>query len=168
MTKCFLHPGRDGVANVGGKSYCQICRNGQIAAAHLVAQNNPHVEPKDCFVTHLGGDRWAPIEGTGCAHWVAHQLGISQGNVSNQCLVARTFRVPDLVLGRPRVIELKNVRINDIWASTNLSHCGLVVQAGNDSSGVLQISIKHDSSAQGRVATNDFRTYFHGQGIFYR
>ena len=167
MPKCNLHPGRDAVKAVGGKQYCQICINGQTAAASQVAQMNPHVQPKDCFVTFKGGDIWAAIPGTGCAHWVAHQLNISRGAVFNQCLLGRTIRVPDLITGKIK-IDVKGVKVNDIWTNTGLNHCGLVAKVEKDKAGVVQIHITHDSSNRGGVFTNDFLTYFHGQGNFYR
>lgn len=168
MPKCSLHPGRESAATVGGKLYCQKCLDGQRAAAQLVARTNPHVQPKDCFVTFRGGDNWAPFEGTGCAHWVAHQLNISNGAAFNQCLLGRTIRVPDVVSGKSRVSELKQVKVSDIWANAALNHCGIVSKVQTNAAGAIQIQITHDSSGQGGVATNEFSTYFHGQGNFYR
>lgn len=185
MAKCFLHPGRDSVITIAKKNYCQKCKDGQQAAAAQVALKNKHVEPKACFVIHKGGDTWLPLEGTGCAHWVAHQLDISTGSASNQCIEGHTIRVPDAIQGKQKV-SIDDVRVNDIWASDSLDHMGLVskvqrdgadggVDGGTDggsdagtSGGAVQIQITHDSSRQGGVFTNDFRAYFHGQGSFYR
>jgi hypothetical protein len=186
MAKCFLHPGRDSVINVAAKNYCQQCKDGQQAAAAQVAQKNKHVEPKACFVTYKGGDSWLPFLGTGCAHWVAHQLDISSGAPSNQCLEGHSIRVPDVIQGKQK-ISIGDVVVNDIWANDALTHMGLVSKvqknAGADGgadvggdggadagakAGAAQIQITHDSSGQGGVATNDFSTYFHGQGSFYR
>lgn len=75
--------------------------------------------------------------------------------------------VPDLVAAKSK-IAVENVKVNDIWANDGLNHCGLVVKAEEDRAGVVQIQIRHDSSNQGGVFTNDFRGYFHGQGSFYR
>ncbi len=192
MAKCFLHPGRDSVISVAAKNYCQKCKDGQQAAAAQVALNphTKHVEPKACFVTFKGGDTWLPFTGTGCAHWVAHQLDLSVGAPSNLCLEGHTIRVPDVVQGRQKV-SIDDVKVNDIWANDALTHMGLVTKvdknagadAGTDAgtqggadagadagtnASTVQVQITHDSSGQGRVATNDFRTFFHGQGSFYR
>jgi hypothetical protein len=168
MAKCSVHPARESVTTIARKNYCQTCKDGQEAAAKQVALTNRHVEPKDCFVTYRGGDMWVPFTGTGCAHWVAHQLGISNGPDWNQCLVGRTIRVPDVVFGKNKVSKLEDIKKNDIWANDSLNHTGLVTDVKKDAKGVVQILITHDSSGQGGVSTNDFRTYFHGQGSFYR
>jgi len=123
MAKCFLHPGRDSVINVAAKNYCQQCKDGQQAAAAQVAQKNKHVEPKACFVTYKGGDSWLPFLGTGCAHWVAHQLDISSGAPSNQCLEGHSIRVPDVIQGKQK-ISIGDVVVNDIWANDALTHMG--------------------------------------------
>ena len=48
--------------------------------ADAVAAVPAHVEPKPCFVWYTGNARgWTPIPGTGCAHWIAHQLGLGAG-----------------------------------------------------------------------------------------
>jgi hypothetical protein len=125
MAKCFLHPGRDSVITVAAKNYCQKCKDGQQAAAAEVALKNKHVEPKSCFVTYRGGDSWLPFLGTGCAHWVAHQLDISTGAASNQCLEGHSIRVPDVIQGKPK-IAIDDVAVNDIWANDALTHMGLV------------------------------------------
>ena len=199
MAKCFRHPGRDSVIIVAAKNYCQTCKDGQEAAVAQVVLKNKHVEPKACFVIYKGGDTWLPILGTGCAHWVAHQLDISSGAPSDHCLEGHTFKVGDVVRGRQQV-SINDVKVNDIWANGALTHMGLVtkvqkngVDAGADggtdgdagtdggadagadggtdagvSAGAVQIQITHDSSKQGGVFTNDFSTFFHGQGSFYR
>lgn len=122
MANCFHHPGSTSVVTHNGRNYCQRCRDGQVAAA---AQVDAHVQPPNCFVWYTGGaSGWTPLPGTGCAHWVAHQLGIRGGAV---CLEGYTIRVPDLVRGRQQ-IAVADVQANDIWANSALSHTGLVVQ----------------------------------------
>jgi hypothetical protein len=165
--RCCIHPGREGAKVLFGKWYCLPCVKGQEAAVQTVRQQNSHVEPKECFLTY-DGHRWIPFQGTGCAHWVAHQLNISKGAQWNQCLKGCTIRVPDLVHGKQKLANLKDVRVNDIWTNPELGHTGLVSKIETDASGKMTISITHDSSAQGGVRTNDFNTYFHGQGNFYR
>jgi hypothetical protein len=174
------------VITVASKNYCQKCKDGQQAAVAEVTLKNKHVEPKACFITFKGGDTWLPFLGTGCAHWVAHQLDMSSGAPSNQCLEGHSIRVPDIVQSKQK-ISIADVKVSDIWANDALTHMGLVskvqknaaadagagggADAGADAgtnASVVQIQITHDSSGQGGVFTNDFGTYFHGQGSFYR
>jgi len=167
MLKCSLHPGRDSVATIFGKSYCSVCRDG-IARAR--SQVDRHVEPKDCFIWYVSNDNWQPITGTGCAHWVAHQMNIHAGGAGACCLSGFTYRVPPLVHSRLPVANVSQVRVNDIWASPTLDHTGIVIRVlpAATPGGQPAITIRHDSSGQGRVAENDFATYFHGHGSFYR
>lgn len=167
MTRCTIHPGREAAKIVFGKPYCSICVREQDAAVQTVRRQNIHVEPKECFIAY-DGRRWVPIPGTGCAHYVAHRLNISSGAPWNKCLRGCTIRVSDLVQGRQKVADLKDVQVNDIWAAADLSHNGIVSQVDKDPSGKVTISITHDSSRQGGVRTNDFNVYFHGEGSFYR
>ncbi len=168
MTRCCIHPGRESAGVVFGKPYCQICINGQKAAVKTVVDTNSHVEPKDCFITYKHGDLWEAFTGTGCAHWVSHQLNISQGSSWNKCLKGCSIRVPDVVFGKQKIADHKDVQVNDIWTNVALAHTGLVSKIDDDGAGNIKISITHDSSGQGGVRTNDFATYFHGQGNFYR
>ncbi len=165
--KCTLHPGRDSVINIFGKSYCQQCRDGMVTARNRVDR---HVEPKDCFIWYVSNDNWQPITGTGCAHWVSHQLNVHAGGAGACCLAGFTYRVPVLVQSRVPVPNILNVRMNDIWASPTLDHTGLVIRVVPPARPGANptITIRHDSSGQGRVAENDFATYFHGRGAFYR
>lgn len=160
--KCTHHPGRDSVAVVYGKNYCQQCSDGIKAARTKV---DKHVEPKDCFVIYQGADKWAPITGTGCAHWVAHQQGISKGE---KCLDNKTIKVTELVSGLT-AYGRENAKVDDIWASSALDHCGLVISVtATGGSPPNTIMIRHDSSAQGGVVTNDFDEHFKRDGKFHR
>ena len=98
--KCVHHLGRDATTEIGGKKYCAKCEDGQTKAAKGVRM---HVEPKDCFVWYLGGDKWAPIMGTGCAHWVAHQKGIKHGLPIHRCLKGFTLKVADIAKGKREI-----------------------------------------------------------------
>jgi hypothetical protein len=158
---CVYHPGRPSVTTVYGKDYCKQCKDGIDAAVAAVDQ---HVEPKACFIVYRGSDTWEPITGTGCAHWVSHQLGVSQGTNSEKCLADRTIRVPTLIAGRTTVAR-SNVNLNDIYVTPPEDHCGLVVAV---TTAGAKITIRHDSSAQGGVRTNDFDDYFKGNGSFRR
>jgi hypothetical protein len=163
MANCTQHPGRPSAGVRFGKNYCQKCIDGINGA---VAQVDVHVEPKACFVIYKGSDTWAPITGTGCAHWVAHNRGISRGE---KCLDGKTLRVPELIDGMTELPNRKDVAVNDIWANSARDHCGLVIKvvakAGTPPN---TITIRHDSSAQGGVKENDFDLYFKGSGTFHR
>ncbi len=166
MSRCLYHPGRTGVLTLNSLSYCEHCQRGIAAAA---ARVDVHVQPKSCFVWYAGSNNWQPISGTGCAHWVAHQLGIRSGGRNEQCLEGFTFRVRTLVAGKT-VVPLAQVRVNDIYVTPSMDHTGLVIQVTPDPNTPAspQIIIRHDSSRQGRVAENEFRTYFNHAGSFYR
>lgn len=158
---CIHHPGRATVATVYGKEYCQQCKDG-IGAA--VVKVDKHVEPKDCFVVYRGNDIWEPITGTGCAHWVSHQIGANHGGTSEKCLADRTIRVATLIAGRPKIARA-DVKVDDIYVTPAEDHCGLVKAV---TPGGATITIRHDSSAQGGVRDNDFDQYFKGNGFFCR
>jgi len=164
-TKCRYHPGREAYGNAYGKSYCRKCIDNMSTAA---SQVDGHVEPPDCFIVYKGGDSWAPIGGTGCAHWVAHQMGIAGSEGSNGCMDSRAYRVPSVIAGRATVARA-DVEPGDIWAQADRKHCGLVANvlpgvAGRPNT----ITIRHCSDAQGGVVSNDFDTHFHGHGTFHR
>jgi len=169
MPRCVHHPGRESVVTVNSQNYCANCQTGIVTARGRVDR---HVEPRDCFVWYVGTNNWQPITGTGCAHWVAHQLGI-RANGTEKCLEGYIYRVSTLVQ-RTRVIQLADLRVNDIYVTPSADHTGLVVriapapQRPGQPTAPPQITIRHDSSGQGRVADNDFATYFRGQGTFRR
>ena len=166
MSRCTNHPGRASVFALANKNYCAECERGIVAARLAVDR---HVEPKACFIWYVGNNNWQPIAGTGCAHWLAHQRGIRRGTANEQCIEGFTYRVRTLIHGM-QVVPLANVRINDIYVSPAVDHTGLVLSvvpspvAGRPPA----IRIRHDSSRQGGVSENDFATYFHGSGTFYR
>lgn len=162
--KCVYHPGRDAVGTRNGRSYCQICKDNQDNAARSV---DGHVVPRDCFIWYIGGDRWRSIDGTGCAHWIAHEKNLS-GSGGVICLAGYPTRVSELVSGRQRVRDITTVRVGDIYTTNSLDHCGLVVAVQPGTRSSIRISIRHDSSRQGGVFTNDFHTHFKGRGMFYR
>lgn len=169
MARCVNHPGSTSTITINSRHYCQRCET-DIAAAR--AQVDRHVQPKDCFVWYVRANTWQPIQGTGCAHWVAHQLGI-RGTGSEQCLDGYLYRVSSLIQ-RTRPVDLADVRLRDIYISPRSDHTGLVVRITPQPHPRGQLAppphilIRHDSSRQGQVGDNDFHTYFHGQGTFRR
>jgi hypothetical protein len=67
-------------------------------------------------------------------------------------------------------VALQDVQTGDIWINESETHAGLVigVMPALRRHEVPEITIQHDSSRQGGVATNDFERYFRGRGSFWR
>ncbi|WP_077033022.1 hypothetical protein [Pelomonas sp. KK5] len=167
MAKCSVHPGLASVGKVNGVEVCDQC-NKQIAAA--VKALDKHVEPKGCMVWYEGGKKgWQPIPGTGCAHWLAHDQGIKRGGKGEQCMLGYPFRVSTAVGGR-KAVKLAEVKVGDFFVKPDQSHCGLVVKVTPDPKNPDHptVIIRSDSSAQGKVADNDFDGYYSGKGSFVR
>lgn len=103
------------------------------------AQVDVHVEPKRCFVWYKSSAHgWTPMPGTGCAHWISHQLDISRGLT---CDVGHSVRVRDVIKGMAPVAMAK-ARAGDIWRSTEVrSHAGIVRAVQPDGS----LLVEHDS-----------------------
>ena len=126
--------------------------------AAAVAQVPTHVSPDTCFVWNGGsnapqGYPWRVIPGTGCAHWVAHELGITG---TPGCDTGHALRVSQVIAGRTRH-NWVNAQVGDIWTNTSRSHTGLVRAINRDPNGnVVSIRVEHDSSGQGGVVTNNF------------
>ncbi len=177
-TKCSKHPGLAAVSTVFKQTFCQKCSNAQQKA---IARVDRHVEPKDCFITYAGGYDWRPFDGTGCAHWVAHEKKITAGSPSSRCLAGHTIRVRDLLnhVQTKQVKDRSQVKVGDIWIAikgvdwTDHDHCGIVIQVTpvtDQATGTpgAKMTIKHDSSGQGRVAQDDLDQRFKGKGRFFR
>lgn len=172
---CSVHPTARTATTISGISYCQSCANGIHAAQ---AQLDSHIIPRHCFVVYAGSVRgWTPIPGTGCAHYVAHQLGIRYGTPGARCLAGFSCRVPFLIAGRTLVSGgLGAVRIGDIWVNPNRTHTGLVSRVAPTAPATgtrvpapaPEIYITHASSAHHALSTDRFDTYFHSQGDFFR
>jgi hypothetical protein len=176
---CIHHPALAVTVIIDGWGYCARCVQGmQIAAAKVDA----HVTPSDCFVWYKNAaEGWQPIAGTGCAHYVAHQLNIRCGGPSERCLKGFTYRVPILTTGKTKITAgATAVQVGDIWVQTDSRHTGLVSridpapqsQAASAPASAPAappiIWITHASSAQHKLATNRFDVYFHGRGDFFR
>jgi hypothetical protein len=168
---CKHHPGRqaerllpDSVALFLQVEYCKYCLDSMATA---IGNVNRHVTPKSCFITYTGRE-WAPIPGTGCAHWVAHQKGIRHGL---KCMAGYTLRVPDLIATLPEMTDLKEVQVGDIYVNLALDHCGIVDSIRKtEKNGNMEIDfiIVHCSSRAGGVIKSDFKSFFGGHGRFYR
>jgi len=167
MTKCIYHPGKPSSVTLFQKNYCPACKTSMIAAKLRV---RGHVQPKDCFIWYKNAkDKWQPIEGTGCAHFVAHELGIRGTGKTHCCLGGYICRVSTLVaVTRPVAVE--QLQLNDVYVNEDNDHSGLVVRLtpGAKPTDSPKITIKHASSKQEAVAEDDFATYFKGKGSFRR
>jgi hypothetical protein len=121
-----------------------------------------HVSPSECFVWNDGPRNfpWRPIPGTGCAHWVAHEKGLSD---TPGCFVGNAIRVSQVTAGLT-AYDLAHAQADDIWTNTAGSHCGIVRSLNQDATGnVLSAHVEHCSSGSGGVVTSDFQS-----GQFYR
>jgi hypothetical protein len=167
MGHCIHHPARAARVSIFGKEYCSECGDSISSAYALVDER---VMPRDCFIVYAGNERWQALEGTGCAHWVAHQLNIREGASCEQCLAGYTCRVNTLVFGRERVLDIALVRAHDIYVTPNWDHVGLVsrVTMSHRVGSVPSIFIRHVTSLQGQIAENEFATHFYSCGYFYR
>ena len=166
MTSCSIHPGNKAVGKINGFDCCEKCKTDIEAAVKKV---NKHVEPKACFVWFEGKPGWQPIPGTGCAHWVAHQRNIKKGSKGEQCMLGFPFRVKTMIGGKSEV-KIADVKVNDIYVTPPKDHTGLVIKVTPNAKtpDTPTITIRHDSSKQGKVTENDFATHFKGKGTFYR
>lgn len=122
-----------------------------------------HVSPRNCFVWNDGpsGYPWHPIPGTGCAHWVAHQLGIAG---SPGCYDGMAIRVTQVISGKTQY-DLANVQVGDVWTNTGRTHCGIVRQINRNEAGnaIISAQVEHCSSGLGGVVTSNYTN-----GNFYR
>jgi hypothetical protein len=126
------------------------------------AKVDGHVEPKPCFVWFEGNAKgWGPMPGTGCAHWISHQLGITRGL---GCDLGKSVRVRDVIKGMDPVV-LAKVEVGDIWRSTQVaSHAGIVRETiEGDTDRVVAVVVEHDSVRQKGVVTERMTT-----GKFFR
>lgn len=69
--------------------------------------------------------RWRPIPGYGCAHYVAHKLGIENGAPHEKCRGGFSVTSSQIRDGRARH-PLAEAQVNDIWF--NGIHTGVVMQ----------------------------------------
>jgi hypothetical protein len=139
-----------------------------------VKKVDKHVSPKECFVWYIDNKRgYEPIPGTGCAHWVAHEKGWNSGKESsNGCKKNYLIRVKDIVGKSGSQVAVEDVKIGNVWVSDDQNHCGIVshVTPPMDPAKAPKptIEIESCSSRQGKVAKNDWATYYKGGGKFFR
>jgi hypothetical protein len=81
-----------------------------------VARVSKHISPKACFITTDDGILWRPISGTGCAHFVAHQLKVVGGiKGSTACLLGYPLAVRRLINSFLPIDSIQGLRRNDVW-----------------------------------------------------
>jgi len=137
-----------------------------------VKKVDKHVSPKECFVWYMDNKRgYEPIPGTGCAHWVAHEKGWNSGKESsNGCKKNYLIRVKDIVSKSGSQVAVAAVTVGNVWVSDDQNHCGIVSQVVPPKDPATDpkptIEIESCSSKQGKVAKNDWATYYKGGGRF--
>jgi hypothetical protein len=135
--------------------------SGKRSKAQAVAMVDKHVEPKDCFVWFENNKTgWAPMPGTGCAHWVAHERGYTSGL---KCDKGFTVRVRDITKGLSKV-AMNDVKAGDLWENpTDASHIGIIRTVNQTDGKVTGVEVEHDSVRSGGVVKSTFT-----EGLFYR
>jgi hypothetical protein len=139
-----------------------------------VKKVDKHVSPKECFIWFMDNKRgFEPIPGTGCAHWVAHEKGWNSGKESsNGCKKNFLIRVKDIVSKSGSQVDVKDVKVGNVWVSDDQGHCGIVSKVDPPKDPAKNpnptIEIENCSSRQGKVAKNDWVTYFKCGGKFYK
>lgn len=105
-------------------TYCQT----RAEAEALVTRANP----SSCFVYNDGpaDHQWRPIPGFGCAHYVAHQLGITEGPDYANCRDGFSVTIGQITQGRARE-ALTTAQVGDIWTNDGESHSGVVREVGS-------------------------------------
>ena len=153
-----LAPGLD-----GGAGEAEELKGGSTKRTkeQAVALVDKHVEPKDCFVWYENNKTgWAPMPGTGCAHWVAHQYGYTDGLT---CDKGFTVRVRNITAGRTTV-DMKDVKVGDLWENpTDASHIGIIRTVNQEDGKVTSVEVEHDSVRSGGVVKSTFT-----EGLFYK
>ncbi len=121
------------------------------------------VMPGECFVWGDGQGKclWRVIPGTGCAHWVSHQLNLKGGRPGNNgCYKEFLIRVNDIIQPRRR-IEFKKTKVGNLWTNERNSHIGIIRDVKTNDKGVVGVLVEHDSdsiSEKGRgVVKNWFK-----------
>ena len=152
------------------------------SAEDAAKEADGYVEPRECFIWYINNKwGWQSFSTTGdtpCAHYVAHQLGLTAIK-GVTCKLGFLVRVDDLVarLGAP--IDVADVRVGDVWARLKgaardgggnepTSHCGMVSRVEHQAAAKPVVTVKHCSSGQRKVAENDWTTHFGAGGRFYR
>ena len=112
------------------------------------------VRPRDCFVWEDGWGkcRWRVVPGTGCAHWVSHQLDLKGGRPGkNGCHEGFLIRVDDILKGRKEV-DFGKAQPGDLWwirRDDGSKHIGIIREVKTNGEGkVIEILVEHDSDSE--------------------
>lgn len=109
----------------------RIIRKGGFWCSSLSEAQNQAAKkafPYVCFVYEDGSKDhpFRAIPGWGCAHYVAHQLGIKIGSSYETCRKGFSVQIGQLKQGRTQ-LGLQWARNDDIWISEDGGHSGLVI-----------------------------------------
>ena len=100
------------------------------------------------------------MPGTGCAHWVAHQLNFTDGL---KCDKGFTVRVRNITASRAKV-EMKDVKVGDLWENpTDASHIGIIRSVNQTTA--RSPALRSSTTACARAAS--VKSTF-TEGLFYR
>jgi hypothetical protein len=95
------------------------------------------------------GFPWRRIPGYGCAHYVAHRLGITEGERSENCRGGFSVTIGQIRAGRNEV-DLPQVQVNDIWLQGTL-HSGVVIAVERDAAGQVRRARVNQCNTRGGV-----------------
>ena len=119
-------------------TWCESLEEAEEAAMEVV-------NPSKCFVYEDGPDKaiegfcdkpypYRKIPGYGCAHYVAHKLGIKTGAKGAKCRKGFSVKITQITYDRERH-GLDEAQVNDIWTDRtddDDSHSGVVVKINNN------------------------------------
>lgn len=125
--------------------YCET----QAEAAALVTRACPPDAADFVYQDGPVGFRWRPIPGYGCAHYVAHRLGITQGERWENCLGGFSVTIGQITAGRNQ-FALAQAQINDIWSLGGI-HSGVVIALDRDAAGQVRRVQVNQCNTQGAV-----------------
>jgi hypothetical protein len=94
--------------------------------------------------------RWRPIPGYGCAHYVAHRLGITTGQSWENCRSGNSVTIEQIVRGRT-ANALASAQVDDIWV-LGMVHSGVVTSVETDAAGQLTRARVNQCNTRGGVA----------------
>ncbi len=128
----WIHP-RTGRPAPGG-TWCETIEE---------ARERAQACPSECFIFNDGPTthRYRPIPGYPCAHYVAHELGITEGGRSQRCYSGFSVMIPQIISGRHEY-QLVEAQINDIYIYPGGSHSGIVRQVDARDGRVRRVRIQ--------------------------
>jgi hypothetical protein len=125
--------------------YCET----EAEAAALVTRACPPERADFLYNDGPEGFRWRPIPGYGCAHYVAHRLGITEGERHVNCLGGFSVTIGQITAGRNQ-FALAQARVDDIWSLGGI-HSGVVIATEQDAAGQVTRVRVNQCNTQGNV-----------------